>query len=171
MDKLKQFIDDHRDAFDDIELPQGHQQRFEEKLVARRKRRTLWYTVYGVAAAACIALLILFKPSTDLFIESDDAAVYACETDEVQLYYTMQINEVLAQIEKAYKNDGSDKSIELVEASKQVMSDSNRFEEEVLPTLPCSEEGQYAMNQHYRNSLMSLQILLEQMEETTERTE
>lgn len=168
MDKLKQFIDDHRDEFDEIDLPTGHLERFEKKLSSRKKRHTLWYTIYGVAAAACIALLIFFKPSTDLFIENDDPAANVCEIEELQLYYTMQMNDVLAQIEAAYEKDVSPGTTQLMQAIKGVLSDSDQFEEKVLPTLPCSEEGIYAMNQHYKNSLISLQIMLEQMENVTE---
>lgn len=165
MDKLKQFIDDHRDEFNDIELPKGHQARFEKKLPIRAKRRTLWYSVYGVAAAACIALLLFFKPSTDLFIDDDDPTANVCEIEELQLYYTMQINEVLAQIEAINETETSPKSAQLLQASQQVVDDSGRFEEEVLPSLPCSEEGIYAINQHYSNSLRSLHIMLDQMED------
>lgn len=167
MDKLKQFIDDHRDEFDDIELPKGHLERFEKKLPSHAKRRTLWFSIYGAAAAACIALLIFFKPSTDLYIDDDDPTANVCEIEELQLYYTMQINEVLARIEAVDEKETSPKSAQLVKASKQVLSDNGRFEEEVLPSLPCSEEGIYAMNQHYRNSLRSLQIMLDQMEDKT----
>lgn len=163
MDKLKQFIDEHRQEFNDIELPEGHLERFEKKLPRQAKRRTLWYTVYGVAAAACIALFILFKPSTDLFMEGDDPTANVCEIEELQLYYTMQINEVLARIEAADEETTSHKSAQLVQASRKVVNDSDRFEEEILPTLPCSEEGIYVINQHYRNSLRSLQIMLDQI--------
>jgi len=167
-DKLKQFIDAHRDEFDDIELPEGHQARFEKKLPSPRKRYTLWYSVYGVAAAACIALLIFFKPSTDLFIEEDNPTANVCEIDELQLYYTMQMNDVIARIEKIHEKDLSPGSNELMLAMKEVLNDSGHFEDEILPTLPCNEEGFFAMNQHYKNSLMSLQIMLEQMEIVTE---
>lgn len=168
MDKLKQFIDDHRDEFDEIDLPKGHLERFEKKLPSRRKRHTLWYSIYGVAAAACIALLIFFKPSTDLFIEENDSATNVCEIEELQLYYTMQMNDVLAQIEATYEKDVSPGTTQLMQAIKNVLNDSDQFEEEVLPTLPCSEEGIFAMNQHYKNSLISLQIMLEQMENVKE---
>ncbi len=167
MDKLKQFIDDHREQFEETALPAGHQERFEKKLLSRKKRYTLWYSIYGVAAAACIALLIFFKPSTDLSID-DDTAANVCEIEELQLYYTMQINDVLAKIEAVYEKEASPKSTQLMRATKEVLNDSGQFEEKVLPTLPCSEEGIYAMNQHYKNSLRSLQIMLEQMDNETD---
>ncbi|MDL2281631.1 hypothetical protein LJC44_00755 [Parabacteroides sp. OttesenSCG-928-G06] len=167
MDKLKQFIDNNREAFDNVELPEGHLERFEKKLSTRGKRRTLWYSLYGAAAAACIALMIIFRPATDHFTEEDEAA-NACEIEELQLYYSMQINDVLAKIEAVYEKDASPKSTQLMQATKQVLDDSGHFEEEILPTIPCSEEGIYAINQHYRNSLTGLQIMLDQMENDTD---
>lgn len=168
MDKLKQFIEDHKDEFDQVELPEGHRMRFEEKLPTRKTRHTLWYSVYGVVAAACIALLIFFRPATDLFIEEDDPSANVCEIEELQLYYTMQMNDVLARIDAIYAQDVSPGSSQLMSAIREVLDDSGRFEEKVLPSLPCSEEGIFAMNQHYKNSLMSLQIMLEQMENVKE---
>ena len=37
MDKLKNFIDTNREAFEDDLLPEGHFERFEQKLAAPRK--------------------------------------------------------------------------------------------------------------------------------------
>ena len=37
--------------------------------------------------------------------------------------------------------------------TKRVLTDNYMFEETVLPTLPCSNAGLYAMNLHYSTSL------------------
>ena len=45
MDKLKNFIDANRDAFEEDEiLPEGHFERFEQKLPKPRKNRAALYT-------------------------------------------------------------------------------------------------------------------------------
>lgn len=167
MDRLKQFIDDNRDGFDDVVLPEGHRERFGWKLSAHGKRRTLRYFICA-AAVACIALLIFFKLSTAVSIEEDDPAANVCEIEELQFYYTMQMNDVLAKIEDIHEKKATPKSTQLIQASRHVQNDVGRFEETILPSLPCSEEGYYAMNQHYRNSLKSLEIMLGQMENETE---
>ena len=41
MDKLKNFIDTNREAFEDDLLPEGHFERFEQKLAVPRKSRPL----------------------------------------------------------------------------------------------------------------------------------
>ncbi|MDH6341701.1 hypothetical protein M2480_000842 [Parabacteroides sp. PFB2-12] len=163
MDKLKEFVDKNREAFDRVELPEGHLERFEQKLPTRRKRSASIYYIYGAVAAACIALLIIFRPATDSFTK-EDPADNLCEIEEVQLYYTMRMNNLLAKMEDHYKAAPTPGSAQLLEASQEVLSDCRTFEEEILPTLPCSDEAMLVMNQQYENSLSSLQFILEQMD-------
>ena len=57
MDKLKNFIDANRDAFEEDEiLPEGHFERFEQKLPKPRKNRAALYSLSVFAIAASIAL-------------------------------------------------------------------------------------------------------------------
>ena len=44
MDKLKNFIDTNREAFEDDLLPEGHFERFEQKLAVPRKSRATLYS-------------------------------------------------------------------------------------------------------------------------------
>lgn len=62
MDKLKNFIGANRDAFEEDEiLPEGHFERFEQKLPKPRKNRAALYSLSVFAIAASIALLLLFR--------------------------------------------------------------------------------------------------------------
>lgn len=45
MDKLKNFIDTNREAFEDDLLPEGHFERFEQKLAVPRKSRATLYSL------------------------------------------------------------------------------------------------------------------------------
>lgn len=45
MDKLKNFIDTNREAFEDDLLPEGHFERFEQKLAVPRKSRAMLYSL------------------------------------------------------------------------------------------------------------------------------
>lgn len=161
MDKLKQFIEDNRDAFDDdIQLPEGHFERFEQKLPSPRKRPVWLYTV-TIAAAACLAMLFLLKPPANPLGEEEQ---YVCEIEDVQLFYQMQMNDVLAQMETLSETDQSQGVALLLEASRKILTDNEQFEQQILPELPCSPEGLFAMNQHYNTSIASLNVMLEQME-------
>ena len=71
---------------------------------------------------------------------------------------------IISQMQAMYKQQRIPGSEELLKETKRVLTDNYMFEETVLPTLPCSNDGLYAMNQHYSTSLESLNIMLEQME-------
>ena len=131
MDKLKNFIDANRDAFEEDEmLPEGHFERFEQKLPKPRKNRAALYNLSAFAIAASIALLLLFRlPGGTGLPEPPE---------------------------------------ELLQESKRILTDNYMFEETILPTLPCSNDGLFAMTQHYSNSLEGLTLMLKQMEQVTD---
>ena len=141
MDKLKNFIDTNREAFEDDLLPEGHFERFEQKLAVPRKSRATLYSLCAFAAAACIALLFLFKLPGGTPLPTQPRQVvtgqHACEVkeeiEELRLYYNMQMSDIISHMQAMYK-------------------------------LPCSNAGLYAMNLHYSTSLESLNIMLKQME-------
>ncbi|WP_455638995.1 LPXTG cell wall anchor domain-containing protein [Parabacteroides sp.] len=170
MDKLKNFIDTNREAFEDDLLPEGHFDRFEKKLPKTGKKHFKLYSLVAFAAAASIALLFLFRmPGGTPVPETRKASVQkACsnqeEINELQIYYKMQIGEIMAQMESLYKKEQTPGGAELLQESKKILKDNYMFEETILPTLPCSNDGLFAMNQHYSASVESLNIMLKQME-------
>lgn len=86
------------------------------------------------------------------------------EIKELCLYYNMQMNQVLSQMQVLYKKEQTPGASDLLKESKRILTDNFMFEETVLPTLPSSNIGLYAMTQHYNTSLESLSIMLRQME-------
>ena len=155
MDKLKNFIDANRDAFEEDEiLPEGHFERFEQKLPKPRKNRAALYSLSGLPEPA--------QKTTAQTCETQE------EIEELRLYYNMQMNDVLAQMKKLYKQDRTPGAEELLQESKRILTDNYMFEETILPTLPCSNDGLFAMTQHYSNSLEGLTLMLKQMEQVTD---
>ena len=71
---------------------------------------------------------------------------------------------IISQMQAMYKQQRIPGTEELLKETKRVLTDNYMFEETVLPTLPCSNAGLYAMNLHYSTSLESLNIMLKQME-------
>ena len=139
MDQLKHFIDTHRDAFEDDRLPAGHLERFKKKLPASHTRNKLLYSMYALLAAASIALLFLVKlyPAGT---EQQEGEASSCmlkeEIDGLRLYYTMQMNDVVFQIQALSEQRSTPGTQGLLDEMKQVLADSRQFEEQVLPTLP-----------------------------------
>ncbi|MDR1403460.1 MAG: hypothetical protein LBJ60_07160 [Tannerellaceae bacterium] len=171
MDKLKDFIDTHKEAFEDDLLPEGHFERFNRKLPVSSRKRLNRISIFAVTVAAAVTLLVFIRIVSDMKdAPIQQTSMYACETqkeiDELKFYYNMQLDEVSAQIRALYKSEQIPGGLELLKETKKVLKNSHKFEEAVLPTLPCSDAGLFAMNQHYSNSLESLQIMLSQMEKS-----
>lgn len=138
-----------------------------------RAKAGLRYIAFALLpAAACIALLFLFKLPGGTPLPTQPRQVvtgqHACEVkeeiEELRLYYNMQMSDIISQMQAMYKLQQTPGAEELLKETKRVLTDNYMFEETVLPTLPCSNAGLYAMNLHYSTSLESLNIMLKQME-------
>lgn len=167
MDKLKDFIDKNREAFDTDDLPIGDLDRFLKKMEQaedlRSKRRWLRWVTVPIAAA--IALLLYW--ALPLGENTSGEAQYVCklhsEMAELRAYYVMQMDGILMEMEEKSLQSDSPAAHKLLEAGQHIQNTCRQFDREVLPTLPCSDEGVFALNQQYRNSLNSLQRLYGQM--------
>lgn len=168
MDKLKQFINNNREAFDVEELPAGHELRFNEKLPNKQNsfRQYSLYVLATVASAALLIILIFPFLSNKHSKAPKDPCSTASDIKNLRLYYNIQMNEVIEQMEAFDPGNNKEAKRQLLEESARVMAASKLFEENVIPKLPCSEEALYAMTQHYSTSLQSLNFMLEQMEDT-----
>ena len=171
MDKLKQYIDENREAFDELPMPDGHQARFEKKLMQSRKHTLREFSFYGALLAACVALFFLLRFSLTIVPEDEatQSHLYAgCgmsqEIHDLQLYYTMQMNELVLQLQ-AYDKKNIPGTRELLDEMNQVLYDNSEFEDTILPVLPCSDAAIFAMSRHYGASLESLQIMLNQLQQ------
>ena len=173
MEKLRQFIENHRDEFDDEPILEGHWERFEQKLAAVEpqqpiKRVWLW-AVAGLAAAAAVALLLWLQPMrivtdpSDGMVQEDWLAMQQ-EFLETQGYYQMRIIDLTEQMDKLCKEKRSTEAEQLLQAAWQVRSEVKEFEQEVVPTLSYDEMGLYALTQTYSMGIGSLTFLLNQME-------
>ena len=172
MDKLKNFINTHREEFDKDELPEGHLERFEQRLPTVHRKHMLLHRLCAVAVAASLALFVFFQ----FFSEPEtDSQMYVCETrdemEDLKMYYNMQINDVITRMEDLYEKDQTPGAEELLDETKKVLTDNYMFEETVLPKLPCSNDALFAITLHYNSSLKSLSFMLKQMEHITEKND
>ena len=173
MEKLRQFIENHRDEFDDEPLLEGHWERFEQKLAVvepqQPTKRVLLWAVAGLAAAAAVALLLWLQPMrivtdpSDGMVQEDWLAMQQ-EFLETQGYYQMRIIDLTEQMDKLCKEKRSTEAEQLLQAAWQVRSEVKEFEQEVVPTLSYDEMGLYALTQTYSMGIGSLTFLLNQME-------
>lgn len=168
-DKLKQFINSNRNEFNEEFLPEGHLKRFNAKLPEHRNNRKKIFSLLVTVTAACIALLFVFKSP---LIPNKHQPPYLCEIkqeiQDLQTHYHIQMNDVILQMEEMYEQDRTPGAAELLKEMKQVQLTSLKFEKKILPTLPCSDDALFAVNQHYSNSLRSMNIMLEHMGQVVE---
>ncbi len=161
-DKLKHFIDTHRAAFDDEQMPEGHFDRFEAKLPGRNRHLKV-YGLVTFAAAACALFLLIHTGVFDMN-GNGDTSPFVCEmrqeVDEVKLFYHMQMNDIITQMEDIYAENQVPGAADLLKETKKIQLESRTFEKEVLPTLPCTSDGLFAINQYYGNSLESMRQML-----------
>jgi hypothetical protein len=172
MDKLKDFIEQHREEFDNETLPEGHLERFERKLHKREGAiRRFILPAAATIAAACF-LAFFFLPGKEKGTDPAGASAFVCEAgdemDALREYYNMRVYDVEEQIKSLHDSSPSPGSLELVEESGKVVQTVYEFEENILPTLPCTDNGLFAMTQQYANSLESLNFMLGQMEQITD---
>lgn len=178
MDKLKDFIEANPEMFNDETLPEGHLERFEQKLTSTSSSKHFGkkqlYMIGAFVIAACFALLLILRIPGESISPAplEQQSALSCpkeEIKELRIYYNMQINDVMARVEAIYKQDETPETIELLQATKQILQDNYMFEQTILPTLPCSNNGIFAMTQHYNNSLEGLSFMLKQMEKVANK--
>jgi hypothetical protein len=172
MDKLKDFIDRHREQFDNVALPKGHLQRFERKLNGRNRRPARYILPIGVAiaAAACILAVLFVHPNNN---GANPGNFFICEADEemneLRNYYRMRVYDLEEQLRSLHQAHPSPETLAIIQDSEDVAQSIQSFEENLLPTLPCSHSGLNVINRQYAGSLESLGAMLEQMEAITNR--
>lgn len=167
MDKLKQFIEDNSEAFDCEELPRGHSKRFEQKLALLPSAKKP-YIFYALAVAASIGLLLLLSLPQQTPSDAPNIQKVCQSAEDIQslrLYYSMQMNKVISRMQEEQVQDNiSEKQLLLREASR-IMANCKQFDENIIPTLPCSEHGIFAITQYYGTCLQNLNFMLTKIEE------
>ena len=117
MDRLKDYIQQNREAFDEIPLPEGHLERFAARLEKEETKKTvpLWHKLVPLAAAVAL----FFCLSVPFWMHqpvSPDA--YVCELHsemgELHTYYRMQLEDHLMELETASKENPSEAVIRTI---------------------------------------------------------
>lgn len=176
MSNLEDFIKQHRSEFEQDTLPEGHWERFNQKLETAipasnkpKRQVNLRYLWTAVAVAASIACILLFSPKTEEDSETDPMVLQAMEINrefnEVQFYYTMQMENILNEMEEIHKVENTEASSHLLSESKRIMRQNIHFEQEVAPHLPCSTDGLNTINQYYQCNLGSMEQMLQSMKQ------
>jgi hypothetical protein len=173
MDRLKKYIDDNNESFDDVELPEGHLERFVDKLEKANMRKTKRVWIISLLSSAAAVLLLLFiglgrqdksdiEP-IDVEVNNDRCTDIQDEINELTLSYNMKINSLLSDIETECEKRNSKMANYILKDSKAVRLEADHFENSILPELPCTELSFEIITRQYDANIQSLSMMLEEV--------
>lgn len=156
MDRLKTYIDHHREAFDD-EMPRaGHVERFEKKLERSTPHRVAFRLVWAAAAAIVIFLsagLWLWQP----FGSSSGPVTVICEnTDDMKSCYLSQMYETAEVIDRLSAQLDTFTRGDMQMEVADIIQTSRRFDRELPESLP-EQETKEILSDYYKHNLAALQ--------------
>jgi hypothetical protein len=183
-DYIEELILKNLKELNDNEPPEGHFERFEEKLAKQHKKSTFSLNVIWKIAAAVIFVflavnqgIIWFSPEKEQPMqatgrEQASLASVSDEYEEVEFYYTNAINSGLSQWEKMAA-DG------LITEEEQQMMDTELTEFETvyqklqndLAANPNDERVINAMLEYYQTKLSLINMIVDKLEEVKQKNE
>lgn len=167
MDQLRQFISHNREAFETGELPAGHLIRFNRKLDRKQtqKNRNRWFLYSLITGCAAIGFLVFLIRSQTNHTGSAENCTTVAELREVQLYYHIQLNQVLKQIQETAEIGGNTlEKRQILQEAARIFSQQQDFEEKIIPQLPCDENTVFVIDQYYSTTLRTFRFMLSRLE-------
>lgn len=174
MDRLEDFIKRHHEEFLSVTPPEGHFERFCDRLPAapapRHRYRHLLRAVAAVAACViCLTGVIRLAipydhiPDTPPLTDSSIPDMQLKMVSAMDEYRT-KIERVMTHIESLSVDSSSPVVADMLAESKHVLHESALFEQNELPVIPANESGLYAVVSHYSTTLESLNHILQIIE-------
>lgn len=182
-DYIEELIAKNIEALNDNEPMEDHFARFEEKLKAQHKKRSIsWNLVLKVAAVVVFALLvtnqayIYFSPNSQRMIASSNKntdvslSTVSPEYEEVEFYYTTSINSGLNQW-----NTLSEEGLISEEEDAMMQSELKEFErlyknlQSDLAANPNDERVINAMLEFYQTKLSLINMIVNKLEDVKQQ--
>jgi len=181
-DYIEELISKNLEGLNDNEPPEGHFDRFEEKLATQRKKRSFSLNVVWKVAAAVIFVFLAVNQGRIWFSADDENIVASSgqqemglasvspEYEEVEFYYTNAINTGLMQWEKMADAG-------LISEQEQEMMDVELTEFENvydrlqndLAASPNDERVINAMLEYYQKKLSLINMIVNKLEEVKQK--
>lgn len=173
MGKLDKYMRDHRDEFDDQELPECHMERFEafldkqlpEKKVSKSKK---FHLMTLFAAAASLAILVILgvhfiKPEASVLPDDNvKISLVSEEFAQTNAYYQgrmeTQIEDIMCKIENA----DPETKIQLQKDLEAIQAENRDFIEQIEKN-DNEELAIYYLVQHYEANIQTLEFINEKL--------
>ncbi|MEF8846785.1 MAG: hypothetical protein V5A59_15020 [Bacteroidales bacterium] len=174
MKHLEDIIRSHRSEFDDMEPPEGHFERFDQKLRTynRRKRLFNWNVILKAAVVAVLVVLsglwVSDRISEQQTPESLALEKVSPEVKEAHFYYSSLMEKKYEQIKQFDFRDEEQKEMLLNEL--QDMNSIYVNIKEDLRTNPNDPRVINALIRHYQMKLEVMNQILDQLQSINEQT-
>jgi hypothetical protein len=171
MDKFKDFFEKHKDEFNDIELPKGHEQRFLNKLGGKKKSVGLkvWY---GIAASFIFLAMFSFFAKDFIFkgqfIKNNEKLLQLSDISpkyqEVEEFYKEGIESKLNEFEKLNCKINSEQKLMINKELEQLDVNYKTLQDELVRNKN-DERIINAMIDNYQNKIDFLDLIINQIKE------
>ena len=160
MDELKKFIDNHREEFEERNMPEGLEERIMSS--AGRQRRTphsnrLWATV-SIAAAAVACLLLIVNTVLMRNVEKAASSVAACNDETLQVIsvYRTELYKRLEHVcNEVIKEDSHDKEY-LLDKIDELKQESREVELSIMSGNVPRNNAEEAFKRYYSSAMNGL---------------
>ena len=169
--QLDDYIKNNADKFNDEEPPEGHRQRFEQRLkgisVKKRNKIPILKNAYFYPAAA----IIIGITSGLLFLARSGNAAHICllseEMLETQNYYASELDTNVERLKKILADVDADARAEVMTEVEIIMEDSEK-----LPPVLCNnnDESFNVLVNFYNSKINTVQNIILIMESRTGTT-
>lgn len=171
MKKLKNFIDRNREAFDDIDLPAGHEQRFLKKL--EKKKSSIGLKIwYGIAASFIfLAMLSFFAKDfvfQNRFLKENSQVVGLSDISpkyqEVEAFYQASVDEKINEFETLNCRI-DEEQLNMINSELEQLNGSYQNLQAELKINRNDERIINAMIDNYQNRIRFLDLVISQIKQ------
>ena len=163
MNDLEKYIKNKREAFDDSLPPEGHFERFREKMDVNPKRHFLFSL--RIAAAILAGVIIAGISIFSLGLSNTESKFYASfdqELKETIYFYSTKNAEMEEEINKLNFSDETEKH-EIFRDIKSYDRNIDKIKEDLI-MFPSDERVRNALIEHHRSKTDLLEFIISQIE-------
>lgn len=173
MKKLDKYIRDHREEFDDQEMPAGHMERFgalldkqEETNPEKKSKRFHLLTIAAVAASLAIVTMLgihFLSPENAITGAAGDGTVTVySEFLQTNAFYKGQMESQIEDIMCKIENADPETKIQLQKDLEKILAENKEFVEQIEQT-DNEELAIFYLVQHYKRNIQALEFINEKL--------
>ncbi|MDR0661148.1 MAG: hypothetical protein LBG19_10210 [Prevotellaceae bacterium] len=156
MDKLKEYIQNNRSQFDDMEPANGHTERFAARLSSQKKRPKRTFRIVaaisGIAATFLAGLMLLPLGQAD-----SNSCTLSPELAEVSGYYSVRLEQEIDKIQHLVTYADKETKNELLTDIMVMREESSEFLHQICASHMDESDSIPIIIHHYQSQIEALQ--------------